>query len=380
MNLVLFFTRGISLREWERSGMLERELALYRRLQLCGVNVTLITYGDACDLAYENLMPGIRVLCNRWGLEIGTYEYLMPLLHGFFLYRAHVIKSTQTNGALAALRAARIWRRPFIARCGYMWSYNRAREFGPGSREARESTAAEDTVFQGADAVVVTTEAMKSDILSRHPGLAAGTHVVPNYVDTDRFRPRPGSRKRAGICFVGRLAGEKNLHALIDAVRGLDLGLDIVGQGPLERDLKGAAADNPHVRFTPMIPNPLLPDFLSEHRAFILPSLYEGHPKTLLEAMSCGLPVIGSDVQGIREVIRHGETGWLCGTDPESIRESINALLSRPELCERMGMSARRYAEDTFSLEGIANQELSIYERVLSRRSRTPGKLRTGAL
>ena len=67
----------------------------------------------------------------------------------------------------------------------------------------------------------------------------------------------------------------------------------------------------------------LLPEILNSGALVILPSHYEGYPKTVLEAMACGLPVIGTDVRGIRELIRHGVTGWLCGTDSASIRAAI---------------------------------------------------------
>ena len=77
--------------------------------------------------------------------------------------------------------------------------------------------------------------------------------------------------------------------------------------------------------------------FLNRASAFILPSKYEGHPKSLIEAMSCGLPCIGSNVVGIKEDIRHKETGYLCNTDYQSIAEAIDIVLSDESLQRYMG-------------------------------------------
>ena len=122
MHLVLFFTRGVSLQTWASVGSLEREIALYLRLGEKGVHVTFITYGGSGDLQYASQHDGIEILCNRWNLPPRWYERLLPFLHARILRSADVIKTNQTNGADVALRAARIWRKPLIARCGYMWS------------------------------------------------------------------------------------------------------------------------------------------------------------------------------------------------------------------------------------------------------------------
>jgi glycosyltransferase involved in cell wall biosynthesis len=108
------------------------------------------------------------------------------------------------------------------------------------------------------------------------------------------------------------------------------------------------------------VPNSELPGYLNRAGLFILPSFYEGHPKALIEAMACGLPVIGADSPGIRELIRHGETGYLCGTEPESIREAIQDLLDSPTLSAQMGHHARQFVIENYSLDRIAELELAL--------------------
>ena len=114
-------------------------------------------------------------------------------------------------------------------------------------------------------------------------------------------------KEKGRICFVGRLASQKNLFALLEAVKDLaNIRLVLIGSGSQEKELKEKAeTENINVEFLGNIPNYQLPAELNRAELFILPSLYEGHPKTILEAMACQLPVIGTNVEGTREVIAH---------------------------------------------------------------------------
>ena len=89
-------------------------------------------------------------------------------------------------------------------------------------------------------------------------------------------------------------------------------------------------------------------------------------PKTLLEAMACGLPVIGTNVEGIKEVIRHGENGFLCNTDPASIREAVIRLMEEEELREKLGRNARKTIEEKFSLDKLIDRELELYSQLVA--------------
>lgn len=366
LSMVLFFTRGISLRSWDEAGMFEREVALYRRLQSRGVKVTFITYGDGTDLHFQNRIPGIRICCNCWNLPERLYAKLIPWLHRKALKTADLVKTNQTCGADIALAAARFLNKPLLARCGYMWSKNAIFEHGGDSDRARESLAVEGEAFCTADFVAVTTHSMRSSILERFPGLESKVVVIPNYVDTELFTPtRHGTVPRPRLCFVGRLEQEKNLEELISAVRGLDIELEIIGCGTLHNKLAAMIASNSQIRLVGVVPHNLLPDHFHKCALFILPSLYEGHPKSLLEAMSCGLPVIGTDVSGINEIINHGQNGWLCKPNADSIREAIQDVLADTALQERLGKNACRYVTDNFSLERIVEMELDIYRNTL---------------
>ena len=371
--LALFFTRGMALAGWDSAGMLDRELSLYRALARRGVRVTLVTYGGRDEARRLGAAEGIRVLSNRWGLPQAAYAHLLPLLHARGLRRADVFKTNQTNGAETALCAARIHRRPLIARCGYMWSEFEARQCGAGSRRARHARRVERKVFASADRVVVTTAAMRGDVGSRVPAARGRIEVIPNYVDTDRLRPRPELRQAREIVFVGRLTEQKNVGALLEAVAGLDAHLTVVGQGPLESELKLQAARlGCPVGWLPPVAHSRLVEIYNGAQIFVQPSLYEGHPKTLIEAMACGLPVVGSRVPGIADLVRDGVNGMLCEPDAGGIRAALETLLADSPLRDRLGAEARRLAVDQFSLDRIAEQEFELLTRLRAQTGAAP--------
>ena len=188
--------------------------------------------------------------------------------------------------------------------------------------------------------------------------------VIGNYVDVSVFKPDPSAvRHDDRMVFVGRLAPQKNFGNLIRSLGGLPYGLDIYGH---DDSLKGglqalAEQVGARVTFHPAVPNRKLGAVLNSYSLFVLPSLYEGMPKVLLEAMACGLAVLGTNVEGINEVIRHQTSGFLVqGTDPASLREGILALAPNRSLQKTLGAEAARHVRENYSLEAIFEKEAAV--------------------
>lgn len=370
-HIVLFMTRGVALDDWRRIGMLNRELALYRRLVEAGMRVSFVTGGGSDDVALAEEIAPIEVCCNRWNLPGWLYAAALPWLHRKTLRDCDVIKTNQTDGGLAALRAARWWGKPLIARCGYMRSLNHARRYGIDERRTRSARLLERRLFKAAKLVQVTTIEMKSEIGDRL-GSAIGqrVRVVPNYVDVIFFRPcheteRPSS---TDLIFIGRFDREKNLPALLEAVRDLPIRLVMIGGGGagragLEPVVEGGCVQ---VEWWGQVPHDRLPGALCGAKIFVLPSHYEGHPKALIEAMACGLPVIVSDRPGLRELVRHGQTGYVCGVEAIQIRAAVEAVLGDRRLRERLGTAARVFAEKHFSLNRVFELEVAVLEEAMA--------------
>jgi glycosyltransferase involved in cell wall biosynthesis len=186
--------------------------------------------------------------------------------------------------------------------------------------------------------------------------------IIPNYVDTEAFKPGLGAvRSSPRVAFIGRLDDQKNPLALVEAMSGLDAELVMVGAGRLQGEIEQLAKER-GVRLTlpGRLPHPELPALLAASDLFVLPSHYEGHPKVLLEAMAAGVPVVGTDVDGIRNLLRHGENGYVCGTSAPELHEAIRELLDAPTLRQRLGQAGRQFVVDNYSLERIAPLELEV--------------------
>jgi glycosyltransferase involved in cell wall biosynthesis len=361
-GLVLFFTYRVSLATWAARGLLDREVELYRRLQPAVGPVTFVTYGGTDDRALGAPLAGIRVLPNRWGLPAWLMSLLAPLLYRRELGEAAVLKTNQASGAWTAVLAKRLTGRPLLVRCGYVWSVNHARESRSRWR-SRLVFRLERAALRAADRVAVTSATARDYLVAAHGLDPARVLVVPNHVDTERFTPGlPALREPGLVGFVGRLAPEKNVESLVRAAAAVPgARLIAAGDGPLRPALAelarglGLAAEFPGA-----IPNARVPDLLRRLALFVLPSRYEWSPKSLLEAMAAGVPVLAADVPGIREVVRHGETGWLAPGETEGLRAGLAHLLGDAALRERLGEAGRRHVLRHHATERVVEQERAL--------------------
>jgi glycosyltransferase involved in cell wall biosynthesis len=371
-KLILFFTQDVSLQTWDRVGMLEREVAIYRRLLPHLGGIAFLTYGDRSDLSYAPRLGGIEILCNLWGLPAKIYAQVASLLHWRHLWRADIYKTNQTEGVAAALLAKRIFRKKMISRCGFMWSLYLSQPYCDQtlSRCTRAALRRERVAITSADHVVVTTSLMRQYAMKQYDIADCNIHVIPNYVQTDVFAPSGQNRQsRQRIIFVGRFVPQKNLFGLLEAICGLEMELIMIGDGPLRPQLEDrATCDGLRVRFLGNKPNRELPEFFKEADLFVLPSHWEGHPKALLEAMACGLPVVGVNAQGTRELIQHRKTGFLCGSSPNEIRAAIQEVMGDEDLRKRMGRMAREAMVNHFSIDNILKLELALLGNLVNGR------------
>ena len=173
---------------------------------------------------------------------------------------------------------------------------------------------------------------------------------------------------RPTILFVGRLQARKRLDSLLQACAdlGSDPRLIIVGDGPDKKMLEEtASAKGADVSWIGVVPNGRLPELLCGYQYFILPSLWEGMPKALLEAMAAGLVCIGTDTTGINEVITDGVTGYLSsGPSALELTKAIRRAIEGDK--ERISSAATDLVVQTYSLTAIASKESEIFNSLLS--------------
>jgi len=148
--------------------------------------------------------------------------------------------------------------------------------------------------------------------------------------------------------------------------------LNLVGDGPLQDELRGMAASNGldgHIQFAGRVAHEEIPAYLRQADLFVLPSLSEGLPLVLVEAMSAGIPVIASQVGGIPDVVvAEGEerNGRLVpAADPEALAGAILEMFRHPEEARQMGLNGRARVEKYFNWSVICDQTESIYRSLV---------------
>ncbi|MBI2331874.1 MAG: glycosyltransferase family 4 protein [Chloroflexi bacterium] len=220
-------------------------------------------------------------------------------------------------------------------------------------------------------------------------------HLIPNGIDTERFKPmernevlaeaigleeRVENGKWKVMGFVGELREKKGLATLLNAyaqtIRKMPVSLLIVGEVREGEDKKlfdEFKSANPHpstklrarlpITITGHVPHKDLPAYYSLMDVFVHPSLRDGMPNAVLEAMACGKTVIATPVGGVMDVIQDGVNGCFVNVnDAEGLAEKILEVLSQPEKREAVGRSARETVLSRFTPEKELQANLNIYQ------------------
>lgn len=209
------------------------------------------------------------------------------------------------------------------------------------------------------------------------------TEIIPNAVDTNRFNPDNDGdwvREKHGIkeddnviMYVGRLVFHKGLEYLVESAKYLDRNVKylIVGTGDFRPELeKIVERENleDKVIFPGRVPNKDLPDYYAATDVFVLPSVsrLEAFGIVALEAMASEVPVVVSDIPGVREVITEGRNGLLAEPmNPHDIAGKIRIMLENPEMAKRMGKRGRERVLKNFTWEKVAEDIEKVYEDVI---------------
>jgi len=283
-----------------------------------------------------------------------------------------IFKTNQILGSEIPLWFKKRFRKKLIVRCGFLRSQFITKQTDDIAKR-RQAYKLERDAFSFAEIGIVTSSKDRDYVLTRYNIEPEKIKVIPNYVVTDRFKPLPEIQKKYDLVFLGRNAKQKNLDNLLKAINYLKktktraVSLLMVGGCCYDSKIKETIKQyGLKVTFKGYVPNFELPRIFNQARLFILPSYYEGHPKALLEAMSCGIPCIGTDVIGIREDIEHLVTGYLCKTDFKSIANAIDSLLSDESLQAKLSRNAQNYIFTNYSIDKILQMELEIINEVLA--------------
>jgi glycosyltransferase involved in cell wall biosynthesis len=219
--------------------------------------------------------------------------------------------------------------------------------------------------------------------LARRACLSERTVVIHNAVDVASFPRAAHGQRLPRILSVGRFAFPKDYAALIDALALTSAGYKaaFIGDGPLLPEARGRLRRWGLAERVDLLGTCAgVPELLAAADVFVLASRSEGFPVSILEAMAAGLPVVATDVGGVREAVVHDQTGLLVPAgDPPALAAALERLLRDRELRQRLGEAGHRRAQERFDLPAFRRAHLELYRRELARCGVPPAAARLSA-
>jgi glycosyltransferase involved in cell wall biosynthesis len=231
-----------------------------------------------------------------------------------------------------------------------------------------------------ADWVGSTSETMAKQVQSVHN--VSNLTVTPFGVDTSKFVPTESASSEDEIVIgtVKTLAPKYGIDVLIRSFQILLRRLPddhvkrcrllIVGGGPQRQELEQLARDigvADRTEFAGQVPHEDVPDYLNQFDVYVALSRLESESfgVAVLEASSCALPVVVSNIGGLPEVVRDGETGIIVKPEsPKVAATAIESLVTNPERCRQMGENGRAHVRDTYEWSECVERMIYLYERV----------------
>jgi glycosyltransferase involved in cell wall biosynthesis len=228
------------------------------------------------------------------------------------------------------------------------------------------------SLFNMASRVICLTET-EAESVAEVMGGYDKISVIPNGVDVDFFRPSDEKNPNL-VVWVGRMVPEKGLIYLLEAMREVvrehaDVKLVLGGDGPLRYYLQNFVIRlglQNNISFLGAITHDKVADILSRSSIFVFPSLKEGMPRALLETMACGTAVVGSNVSGIKDIVRNESNGILVPPKaPEALSKAILTLLEEEELRRFLGKNARELVVDKYDWAKVTAKLDAVYDAAL---------------
>jgi starch synthase len=338
----------------------------------------------------------------------GALEALsLNLLEQLHLDKLDIIHTHTWYVAMAGFLAKKLYNIPFVLTTHSLEPLRAWKAEQLGSGYALSSWM-ERTAVLDADAIIAVSHGTKADIQRAYPDVdAAKIHVIYNGIDLEQYQYDADTSALAKygvdgsqpyVLFVGRITRQKGVTHLVDAVKYMPAGTQVV--------LCAGAPDTPEIAaemrakveearaaganilwIEKMVTKAEAIQLYSHCAVFCCPSVYEPFGIINLEAMACGAPVVASATGGILEVVvdAAADTGHATGylvpfaadqttgfpSAPETfsreLAEKVSALLADPARAKAMGVAGRRRVEDHFSWTAIAAQTIALYEQLIAK-------------
>ena len=346
-EVVVFFRRNDAIRGL--FGSFKALLAMFLPLRTL-LEIGVLVLRERPDVAHVHntfplisplVLPLLRVLGIPVAVTLHNYRAICPT--AMLFYDEQVCDRSVAVGAMWAF-GRRIYRRSRLQTAALVLLIEIHKIFG--------------TWWRCANRVLVLSEHAK-EIFVRSGFVRGKITVMPNFSvgPVENIRGHVGR----GALYVGRLSPEKGVELLVQSWSGLQYPLYIVGDGPLQDQLKEKATEN--ISFLGRLNEADVREKMREALFLVVPSLwYEMFPMTLLEAYSEGLPTLASNIGSLREIIHDHETGCLFDVgNASSLAQKAEMMIANPLFCEKLGLAARREWEEIYSPEAGCRHLREIY-------------------
>lgn len=364
MNIVVFLPLGQSLEGLRDSGQLFRFENYYlRKYRANFQKVHVVSYG------YDNPnLKGISVFNNQWQIHRYLWQFLVPIVFRKSLSGA-ILRVMQLDGLLPALISKWLNGGKVVVTYGYDY-----KKFAAIDQKILQSIlylVYEYLLLPFADKIIVPNPSKQKE-LSSHPFLSKKTVYLPNGVDTKIFSPLSYKQQRqsqkVAILSVGRLEKQKNYPFLIRCLAKQKLsskaGLTLIGTGTQAKLLqKKAKSTGLTLQLVGNIPNEKIVDYYRDCDIYAQPSLIEGSPKTVLEAMACGCPVLVSRSPGNVDVVNDKTDGLVADLTEKDFGQKLEFLITDQKLRHRLSQKARQTVEKNYSLDRVLSDEVALLKK-----------------
>jgi glycosyltransferase involved in cell wall biosynthesis len=358
-----------------------------------GVEVTVITTDSNGDIGQKPLNVPLNHRVKQDGYEIiyfrcapfRRYKFSLDLIrwlqlhaHEFDLAHIHALFSPVSSAAAAVCRQQKL---PYILRP--LGTLDPADLRKKKLLKHLYAAIIERQNLVGAAAIHFTSD-QEAKVSARFgvstPDLVIPLGVIPLQINREKEEAQiiSGIPKDVPlVLFMSRIDPKKGLNLLIPALEkllasGNNFHFVLAGTNPQDPDyeqkIKSQIEDSPlrsHTTITGFVTGELKASLLQAADLFVLPSYYENFGIAVAEAMVAGIPVVISDQVHICEQIRESQSGWVCATDTQALRESLQVALENPQERQRRGSNAQIYALQNYSWNAIALQTILAYEQIL---------------
>ena len=327
-HLLLIFTRNIGLTDWHNNGSIQREVSLYNSYLKRGLfkKISFLTF-NPLDIKFLNseirnlyfhknieLIMMNKFFSNNFLLKF-IYFVFCPLIHYTKCRKVDIVKTNQFDTFFPAFFFKFLLKKKVIYRGGYIHSeffnhiyYRIIEKLG----------------FNLFDRIIISSENLNALIQKKYSIKVNKITTIPNFIDIHKFKDLNKARMSNTILFVGRIDKQKNLIELIQACIDLKINLHMYGQDTGYSSIFEKFLNNNSIKYFGKKPHNELVEIYNSYNYFFLPSIIEGNPKTLIEAMACGCICLGTNVEGINNIIKDEFNGFLSlGLKKEDLKTTI---------------------------------------------------------